>query len=59
VITDGASPTEGGGVPGSISFGPDGRATASTIYVSDKSNRNRFRIAVFAATGFTRRYDRW
>jgi prepilin-type N-terminal cleavage/methylation domain-containing protein len=59
LITDGSSPVDGTGLPGTISFGPDGSATANTIFLGDRRGRSRYRLAVFAATGFTRRYDRW
>lgn len=60
VTTTGATPALGDGLPHTMYFKPDGSATASTIYLTDRSASPRFyRVLVYHATGSTYAREVW
>lgn len=60
ITTTGATPGEGDGLPYTMYFKPDGSATASTIYITDRSGSPRFyRVLVYPATGSTYAREAW
>ena len=58
-IADGASPSDGENLPIEILFGPDGSASAATIFLANRKGGSPIRIAVFASTGYARTYEGW
>jgi prepilin-type N-terminal cleavage/methylation domain-containing protein len=43
----------------SVTFFPDGTASASTVFVNDVNNAHRYKVYVFSATGMARMVDQW
>lgn len=58
--TPGASPTKNDGLPYTMYFKPDGSATASTIYITDRAASPRFyRVLVYHTTGSSYAREVW
>ena len=60
VTTTGASPAAGLNLPYTMYFKPDGSATASTIYITDRASTPRYyRVLVYHATGSSYAREVW
>ncbi len=60
VTTTGATPTANDGLPYTMYFKPDGSATASTIYITDRASSPRFyRVLVYHTTGSSYAREVW
>ena len=58
-LPDDGIPNLGDGLGGGIDFAPDGAGTAATVFLHDKNDRERWRIAVYRATGAAYLYEEW
>jgi Tfp pilus assembly protein FimT len=52
-------PAVGSGLGSVIDFAPDGAGSAATIFVRDRNDRQRFRVAIYRATGTAYVYEGW
>lgn len=54
----GATPTQSSSLNFDIDFRPDGQATASTVFLTDSAQRQKWRVIVYHATGgvYARQY---
>lgn len=52
-------PAIGDGLGSVIDFAPDGAGSAATIFVRDRSDKQRFRVAIYRATGTAYVYGGW
>ena len=60
VTTTGANPTQDTNLPYDVVFKPDGSATASTIYITDRNGTPHFyRVLVYHATGSSYARELW
>ena len=59
VETDDAVPGPGAGIPLDIDFAPDGSATAATVFITDRGDDDRARVAIYRASGSAYAYDEW
>jgi prepilin-type N-terminal cleavage/methylation domain-containing protein len=60
VTTTGASPAQDFNLPYDVVFKPDGSATASTIYITDRASSPRYyRVLVYHATGSSYAREVW
>jgi prepilin-type N-terminal cleavage/methylation domain-containing protein len=60
VAATGTAPAEGANLPFSILFKPDGSATASTIYITDRGGTpHYYRVLVYHATGSSYARAQW
>ncbi len=58
-ITAGASPTQDTGLVYPIDFRPDGQATASTLFLSNLSETQKYRVLVYHVAGGTYARESW
>ena len=60
ITTTGESPAEDTNLDYTVTFKPDGSATASTIYVTDRNGSPRYhRVLVYHATGSSYAREQW
>ena len=60
VTTTGASPAQDTNLPYDVYFKPDGSATASTIYITDRAgSRHYYRVLVYHTTGSSYAREVW
>jgi prepilin-type N-terminal cleavage/methylation domain-containing protein len=59
-ITGGANPAQGDALPYTVLFKPDGSATASTIYITDRTGTpHKHRVLVYHVTGSSYAREDW
>jgi prepilin-type N-terminal cleavage/methylation domain-containing protein len=60
VTTTGATPAQNDNLPYDVYFKPDGSATASTIYISDRTgSKHYYRVLVYHTTGSSYAREVW
>jgi prepilin-type N-terminal cleavage/methylation domain-containing protein len=60
VTTTGNTPAEGDNLPLTVLFKPDGSATGSTIYITDRTgSRHYYRVLVYPVTGSSYAREVW
>ena len=60
VTTTGATPTQDDNLPYTVTFKPDGSATASTIYITDRNSTvKQYRVLVYHVTGSSYARETW
>ena len=58
--SSGVDPAEGAGLDTHVLlFAPDGSSAARTLYLADNSQRARYRVGVYRATGTARVFNGW
>ena len=58
-IAQGSSPSQNSALAYAIDFRPDGVATGSTIFVTDKRQSKKYRVLVYRATGGSYARESW
>lgn len=58
-VNGGANPNQNTSLAYNIDFRPDGRATASTVFVANAQQTSKFRILVYGATGGSYARENW
>ena len=58
-VSPGANPTQSTTLTYAIDFRPDGQATASTVFVTDSQQRDKYRVLVYHATGGSYARQSW
>jgi len=59
LVSPGATPTQSAALAYPIEFRPDGQATASTVFVTDKAQSSFYRVLVYHASGGSYARNSW
>jgi len=59
LVSQGASPAQSATLAYPIDFRPDGRATASTVFVTDRAQSSFYRVLVYHASGGSYARQSW
>lgn len=59
LVSPGATPSENASLVYNIDFRPDGRATASTVFITNTAQSSKYRVLVYGATGGSYARESW